>query len=153
MTPNDFIQAIAPAARDLAAATRIPASFVVAQAALESGWAKSQLAQRCFNLFGVKADGAWHGPTIMLPTTEYEEGRPVTVQAKWRVYDSWLSALRDHADFLLSNRRYRPAFAFTSGRAFAKAVAAAGYATDPNYAAKIIAVIDTHQLDALDANA
>ncbi|WP_186137319.1 glycoside hydrolase family 73 protein [Burkholderia gladioli] len=153
MTPNDFIKTMAPAAQELATTTKIPASFVVAQAALESGWAKSQLAQRYFNLFGVKADGTWHGPTVTLPTGEVIAGQRVQVQAKWRVYDSWLSSLRDHAAFLLNNRRYRPAFAFTSGRAFAKAVAAAGYATDPDYADKIIAVIDSHQLNTLDVGA
>ncbi|PXW23423.1 glycoside hydrolase family 73 protein [Paraburkholderia caballeronis] len=150
MQPDDFIDAIAPAARELATTTKIPASFTIAQAALESGWAKSQLAQRYFNLFGVKADRSWTGPTVVLPTTEYENGKPVTVNATWRVYDSWLASIRDRAQFLLDNPRYAPAFAYTSGATFARAVAAAGYATDPNYAAKLISIIKTHNLSALD---
>lgn len=156
MNPDDFIDAIAPAARELAASTsiamakRIPLSFTVAQAALESGWAKSELAQKYFNLFGVKADSSWAGPTVTLPTTEYVGGMPVTQQATWRVYDSWLDSIKDRAAFLLDNPRYAPAFAYTSGATFAQAVAAAGYATDPNYAAKIISIIKTHNLSALD---
>ncbi|ACR29132.1 Mannosyl-glycoprotein endo-beta-N-acetylglucosamidase [Burkholderia glumae BGR1] len=150
MTPNDFINAISPAACQLATSTKIPASFVVAQAALESGWASSQLAQRYFNLFGVKADGSWKGPTVMLPTTEYVAGKPTTVTARWRVYSDWLASLNDHAQFLIVNPRYAAAFAYTSGTTFATAVAAAGYATDPNYAAKIIAIIKSHNLSALD---
>ena len=150
MTPNDFIAEIAPAARELAAITNIPASFTVAQAALESGWAKSLLAQRYFNLGGVKADSSWHGPTVALPTTEYANGKPVTVQAVWRVYDSWLASIQDRARFLLTNPRYQPAFAYTTGPLFAQAVAAAGYATDPEYASKLIAIIRQHGLSSLD---
>jgi flagellar rod assembly protein/muramidase FlgJ len=150
MNPDDFIAAIAPAARELAASTKIPASFTVAQAALESGWAKSDLAREYFNLFGVKADGGWHGPKVTLPTTEYVNGRPITVQAAWRVYDSWLASIQDRAQFLLRNPRYQPAFAYTTGPLFAQAVAAAGYATDPQYAQKIVAIIKAHNLTSLD---
>lgn len=151
MSPQEFINAISPAARALAASSKIPASFTVAQAALESGWASSQLAQQYFNLFGVKADSSWTGTTVMLPTTEYVNGQRTTVQARWRVYSSWLASLQDRAQFLLTNPRYRPAFACSNACDFARAVQAAGYATDPNYAAKIISVINSHSLLALDA--
>ncbi|WP_257827897.1 glucosaminidase domain-containing protein [Burkholderia glumae] len=70
--------------------------------------------------------------------------------ARWRVYSDWLASLNDHAQFLIVNPRYAAAFAYTSGTTFATAVAAAGYATDPNYAAKIIAIIKSHNLSALD---
>jgi flagellar rod assembly protein/muramidase FlgJ len=150
MTPDAFIAAISPPARALAATSKIPASFTVAQAALESGWATSQLAQRYYNLFGVKADPSWTGLTVLLPTTEYVNGAPITVQAKWRVYPNWLASITDRAQFLLTNPRYQPAFAYTCGINFAQAVAAAGYATDPNYAAKIISIIRSHNLSALD---
>jgi len=150
MTPQVFIAAISPAACSLAATSKIPASFVVAQAALESGWASSQLAQKYFNLFGVKADSSWHGPIVTLPTTEYVSGVPKRVSAAWRVYDGWLSSLRDHAQFLIVNPRYAGAFSCTTGAAFASAVAAAGYATDPSYAAKIISIINSHNLASLD---
>ncbi|MGF6937806.1 flagellar rod assembly protein/muramidase FlgJ [Paraburkholderia sp. UCT70] len=151
MTPVDFIDAMSAPARELASTTGIPASFTVAQAALESGWAKSQLATQYFNLFGVKADASWAGPTVMLPTTEYVAGKPTTVIAAWRVYSSWLASLQDRASFLQENPRYSAAFSCQSGDAFACAVAAAGYATDPNYAAKITSIINTHDLSALDS--
>ncbi len=142
MTPEEFIAAIGPAARASAAKTKIPASFTVAQAALESGWGKSQLAGQAFNLFGVKADASWRGAVLELPTKEWLRGEWVTITARWRRYAGWLECLDDHARFLLDNPRYRPAFQFTDGRRFASAVAAAGYATDPTYAAKIISIID-----------
>jgi flagellum-specific peptidoglycan hydrolase FlgJ len=150
MTPQEFIAAIAPAAQASAAHTKIPASFTVAQAALESGWGKSQLACEAFNLFGVKADASWHGDVLELPTREFLRGVWVTVPARWRRYPDWLACIDDHAAFLLQNLRYRPAFQWTSGPEFAKAVQACGYATDPTYSAKIISIIQGRGLAALD---
>ena len=150
MTPQAFINAIAPAARAVAATSKIPASFTVAQGALESGWGTSQLSLQAFNLFGVKADPSWHGPTIDLPTGEDIDGKRVTVEATWRRYGSWLEAIQDRAAFLLDNPRYKPAFAYTNGSTFAIAIAAAGYATDPQYGQKLASIIKTHNLSTLD---
>ena len=147
MTPDDFINAIAPAAQALAKTTRIPASFTVAQAALESGWGARAPGH---NLFGIKADPSWHGPIVVEATHEHVNGRDVATHYSFRAYDDWLGSLEDHAQFLLTNPLYSLAFAYTSGATFARAIAAAGYATDPNYAAKLIAIIKTHNLSALD---
>jgi flagellar protein FlgJ len=147
MTPQEFIAAIAPAAQASAAKTKIPASFTVAQAAVESGWGK-----RCpgFNLFGIKADRSWTGPTVTTGTHENEGGVDVAITDRFRAYSNWQESLDDHARFLTENPRYRPAFQFTDGRRFASAVAKAGYATDPAYSAKIISIIDGRGLAALD---
>jgi flagellum-specific peptidoglycan hydrolase FlgJ len=150
MTPDAFIAAVGPAARASAAISKIPASFTVAEGALESGWGGSQLCTQAFNLFGVKADPSWTGPIFVLPTREYLDGQWVMVQAKWRKYSDWLGSIRDHAEFLLTNPRYRGAFAYTSGATFAMAIAAAGYATDPDYASKIVSIIKAHNLSTLD---
>lgn len=152
MTPQDFINAIAPAAQQSAAQTSIPASFVVADAALESGWGVSQLTQQAMNLFGVKADSSWNGPTWSMQTREFLNGRWVMVPALWRKYSDWLGSINDHAQFLISNPRYEGAFKFSDGPGFAYAVAAAGYATDPQYAQKIISIINAHNLTSLDAS-
>ena len=151
MKPDDFIAAIAPAAKASAATTKIPASFTVAEAALESGWGSSQLAAQGFNLFGVKADHAWAGETLTMRTREFLDGQWVLVPALWRKYADWLGAIQDHAAFLLHNPRYKLAFDHADGEGFARAVAAAGYATDPDYAAKVCSVIRSHDLTALDA--
>lgn len=147
MTPSDFIAAIGPAAQASALQTKIPASFCVAEAAQESGWGK-----HCpgFNIFGVKADESWQGPVVVDPTKESVDGTVVIVKGTFRAYASWQDSLLDHAQFLLSNSRYRPAFAHADGIGFAYAVAAAGYATDPNYAKEIVELIQEHQLQALD---
>lgn len=151
MTPDEFIAAIAPAAQKTKIVSKIPASFTIAQAALESTWGRSQLAQAACNLFGVKADASWGGATLSLPTTEYVKGQPVTVQALWRKYPDWHACTDDHAKFLTTNKRYLPAFSHAAdSEAFAQAIQLAGYATDPNYASKLIAVIRTHNLKAYD---
>ena len=147
---DDFIAKITPAAKATQARTGIPASFTVAQAALESNWGRSWLAVDACNLFGVKADSSWTGDVFLLPTTEYVSGKPVTVDARWRKYAGWQECLDDHAKFLLENHRYQAAFQTTTGEDFAKAVAAAGYATDPVYADKLISVMRAHNLAALD---
>jgi flagellum-specific peptidoglycan hydrolase FlgJ len=150
MTPQDFITAISPAAKASALTTKIPASFTVAQAALESAWGT-----HCpgFNLFGIKADPSWHGPVTSQVTHEVVGGKTVTITANFRAYPDWLASINDHARFLLTNPRYQPAFAYTTGALFAQAVAAAGYASDPQYAAKIISIIRAHGLASLDLSA
>ena len=151
MTPADFIAAIAPAAQASMLATGIPASFTVAEGALESGWGASQLTLQAKNLFGVKADASWHGAVLEMQTREYLRGQWVMVPARWRKYDDWDGCIGDHAAFLRSNQRYSTCFQHHDGPGFAAAVAAAGYATDPHYAQLITALITQHGLGALDA--
>lgn len=150
MTPKEFIAAIGPAAQESARKTGIPASFSIAEAALESGWGRSLLAQQARNLFGVKADSSWHGDILTMNTREYLHGQWVMVPAKWRKYPDWLGAIGDHAAFLMNNPRYHAAFQHHDGVSFAKAVAAAGYATDPDYADKLASIIRVHALTAFD---
>lgn len=147
MTPADFIAAIAPAARASMAKTRIPASFVLAEGALESGWGNHAPGM---NLFGVKADPSWTGPIITVRTREFLHGQWTVVDAKFRAYQDWQGCIDDHAKFLTGNPRYRQAFACADAEAFARAVAAAGYATDPTYADKIIAVMRARRLAQFD---
>lgn len=150
MTPQEFIALIGPAAQSCAKTSGVPASFTVAQAALESGWGESGLAKKGKNLFGVKADASWKGDILTLQTKEFLNGSWVVVTARWRKYTNWQRALEDHAAFLKNNKRYAGCFLCASGVSFAQAVANAGYATDPNYADKLISIIDMHELAQLD---
>ena len=152
MTPKDFITAIGVAAQESAHLTGIPASFTIAQAALESSWGESQLATQGFNLFGVKADPSWKGNVLYLPTREFIKGQWVTVTAAWRKYPGWLESINDHAKFFAVNPRYRLAMTGKrTGEDFARQIALAGYATDPRYADKLAAVIRANKLDQYDA--
>lgn len=146
MLPQDFIARIKPGADAAQAQEGIPASFTISQAALESGWGTSALSRAALNLFGVKADKSWTGTTMSMPTREYLHGEWVTVPAAWRVYQSWDECLLDHARFFHTNPRYSRALTIKDGRGFARAIAAAGYATDPAYADKLIQIMDRHKL-------
>lgn len=146
-TPAAFIAAIAPAAQACAKHTGVPASVTVAQAALESSWGRRAPGM---NLFGIKADASWRGPVTSQVTHEVVNGETVTITARFRAYSTWQGSIDDHAAFLTGNPRYRPAFAFKDGPSFARAIAKAGYATDPLYADKLIAIMSTRGLGALD---
>jgi len=150
MTPEDFIASIAPAARASMAKTGIPASFTIAQAALESGWGSSKTAVNARNLFNIKADASWRGATYQMPSEEVVAGKVVVQPAKWRSYPHWQACIDDRAAFLRANPRYARCFMAKSGEAWALAVAAAGYATDPNYAAKVIATMRSRNLKQYD---
>jgi len=147
MTPEDFISAIAPDAMASARDTQVPASFTIAEAALESGWGNHAPGH---NLFGVKADARWDGPTTEQRTREFIAGTWTMTFARFRAYDDWLGSMRDHAGFLRSNPRYSRCFEAADSIAFTRRVAVAGYATDPKYAEDIIAIINQHGLQRFD---
>lgn len=150
MKPDEFIQRLLPAALACQKETGIPASFNLTQAALESGWGKSELANRGRNLFGVKADKSWTGPVVMMLTGEHLGGKDVTVQARWRVYATYQECFDDHAKFFRENPRYSKCWGETTGEGWARAVAAAGYATDPKYAWKLIQTMRARKLAQYD---
>jgi flagellar protein FlgJ len=132
-------------------ATGIPARFVLAQAALESGWGKREIRDASglptYNLFGIKAGAGWRGRTADVVTTEYEGGVAKKVVEKFRAYNNYTEAFRDWAQLIAGNRRYAEAVesgrAGGSGAGFANGLARAGYATDPEYGAKLARVIGT----------
>jgi flagellum-specific peptidoglycan hydrolase FlgJ len=138
MPPTAFIAMMAPAAQECQRVTGIPASFTLAQAALESAWGARAPGN---NLFGVKADKAWKGKTVDVPTHEVIHSSNVAMVCKFRAYDSWAECMVDHSRFFKVNPRYAPCFRETTGEGWALAAAKAGYATDPDYAKKLIAVM------------
>lgn len=128
-------------------ATGIPARFVLAQAALESGWGKREIRDSSgfptYNLFGVKAGSGWQGRTVDVVTTEYENGVGKKVVEKFRAYNNYSEAFRDWAQLIVGNKRYAEVVGSgrTSATGFADGLARAGYATDPDYGAKLARVI------------
>lgn len=147
MAPDDFIEQILLGARTCQRTTGIPASFTIAQAALESSWGNRAPGN---NLFGIKADPSWKGPTVPINTHEVLNGQRVAITANFRAYASLGDSLVDHAKFFLDNRRYRPCFLEKTGEGWARAVAKAGYATDPGYADKLISIMDGRELAQYD---
>ncbi|MEY8877955.1 MAG: flagellar assembly peptidoglycan hydrolase FlgJ [Leptothrix sp. (in: b-proteobacteria)] len=147
---QDFVQAHAAAAEAVSAESGIPARFMLAQAAHETGWGRREIrgsdGSNSNNLFGIKAGANWTGPTVTATTTEVVNGQPQRVQAQFRAYASAEDSFRDYAQLIGNSPRYQAALAAgQSGNAtaFAQGLQRAGYATDPAYAAKLGRVIDT----------
>ena len=119
--------------------------FLMAQAALETGWGqrmiKTAQGENSFNLFGIKANNGWQGQTAVVDTLEYRGGVAKKEQAKFRAYDSPAHSLQDYVNFISSSSRYQDAVKVTTdAKAYFEQLQAAGYATDPAYAQKIMAV-------------
>jgi len=143
-----FVQQHTSAAQEAEEATSIPASFMVAQAAHETGWGRKEIRHSdgtpAHNLFGIKAGANWKGATADVVTTEYVNGQPRKMVQKFRAYDSYADSFKDYANLMKNNPRYeRVVAAGNDAKGFAQGLQKAGYATDPAYAEKLSRVINT----------
>lgn len=121
--------------------------ILVAQAALETGWGRHVMSGSnglsSNNLFGIKADPSWDGATVRRATLEYFDRQPVRVNAAFRAYDDYGAAFDDYANFIATNPRYQRALEHAADpAAYVRELQHAGYATDPNYARKILEIHD-----------
>ena len=143
---NDFVNRLWPHAVDAARSLGVPPQFLVAHAALETGWGKSEIrtAQGApsYNLFGIKAGKSWAGAAVEAQTTEYVDGVAQSVREKFRVYGSYREAFQDYANLLRSSPRYGPVLGQQDGTQFARSLQQSGYATDPMYADKLGRIIN-----------
>lgn len=144
-TVREFAVRLWPAAAEAGRTTGIPAHFMVAQAALETGWGKSEPRRAdgtsSFNIFGIKAGANWRGPVVDATTTEVIAGVTQARVEHFRAYVSYEEAFRDYANLLGSNPRYAGVLGAQDPARFARGLQAAGYATDPLYAAKLERII------------
>jgi len=143
-----FVQQHTSAAQSAEAQTGIPASFMVSQAALETGWGRKEIKHAdgspSYNLFGIKAGADWQGPTADVTTTEYVKGRAQKVVARFRAYGSYEESFADYAKLMKDSPRYQQTVAKASdASSFARGLQRAGYASDPAYADKLTRVINT----------
>ena len=133
-------------AQEAAKITGVPATFILGQAALESGWGRRQIVNAdgspSHNLFGIKATSSWNGRVAEITTTEYVNGVSKKVIQKFRSYNNYADSFRDYAVLLRDSRRYEQVIA--NGQTltgFAEGMQKAGYATDPHYAEKLSRII------------
>lgn len=143
----EFVRNILPAARQAARQLGLEPLALVAQAALETGWGQRMLkaadGRESFNLFGIKAQGEWQGDVAVVDTLEYRQGIARQEKAKFRVYQDVQASLQDYVDFIRQQPRYQDAVAVSHDTAnYFQQLQAAGYATDPNYAQKILQVMN-----------
>jgi flagellar protein FlgJ len=127
-------------------ATGIPAKFMLGQAALETGWGKKEIiatnGMTSHNLFGIKAGSGWQGKVVEARTTEYVNGVAHSRIEKFRAYDSYADAFKDYGRLITHNPRYKNVMEnVTDATGFAQSLQRAGYATDPQYAAKVASII------------
>jgi flagellar protein FlgJ len=142
---EDFVRQMLPHAAQVGRELGVDPHALLAQAALETGWGKSvpdnARGERSFNLFGIKAGSHWSGATVNVPTLEFEDGIPVRKVERFRAYESAADSFRDYAQLIRNNPRYEKVLGTGSDVAgFAGALQQGGYATDPDYASKIVAV-------------
>lgn len=154
---EDFVRQLAPYAQKAADKLGVSVRAVLAQAALETQWGQHMPAHSngntSNNLFGMKAGQSWGGEKVSVPTLEFEDGVAVHRRAQFRSYDNPGQSFDDYAQLIADNPRY--AKALNHGEdvvGFARGLASGGYATDPSYAQKIVAIANSPQMrDALDA--
>lgn len=146
-TARNFIERMRPQAEAAAQAAGIPVTFLLAQAALETGWGRHQPraadGATSHNLFGIKAGTGWQGARTLAATTEYVAGKAVTAVEAFRSYGSYAEAFQDFARLMRSSPRYSGVLSATGdGNAYAQKLQQAGYATDPRYAEKLARIIE-----------
>jgi flagellar protein FlgJ len=141
-----FVSQLWPQAQQAAASLGVPPHFLVAQAALETGWGKAVIAKAdgssSYNLFNIKAGKDWKGAVVEAKTTEYENGKAVVSTERFRAYGSYAESFQDYARLVGQNPRYAGALGQQDGASFAHALQKGGYATDPAYADKLSRVIN-----------
>ena len=145
---SNFVKRHSDVASKVEKATGIPASFMLGQAGHETGWGKFEIKVKggatSHNLFGIKAGASWTGKVAEVTTTEYVNGVAKKQVAKFRAYDSYEDSFKDYARLISESPRYAKARTqTTSPHAFASGLQKAGYATDPEYAAKLSRAINT----------
>jgi flagellar protein FlgJ len=146
-SPEDFIEQLYDIARGAAKELDVEPEVLIAQAALETGWGKKVNVDRqgnsSFNLFNIKADQRWNGGSVQVSTLEFREGLPQKEQARFRAYESPQQSFGDYVEFIKSSGRYRKAVEASDSESYVRELAKAGYATDPQYADKILRVLNS----------
>ncbi|WP_286265352.1 flagellar assembly peptidoglycan hydrolase FlgJ [Thalassotalea atypica] len=144
--PKDFVTALSSSAKNVQQSLGVPFEVVIAQAALETGWGqkiiKNSEGQSSNNLFNIKADQRWGGDKTSKETLEYEQGTLVKKNEPFRVYQTIEDSLSDYVSFLSTGERYQDALSKPDNvEHFLHGLQKAGYATDPNYANKILGTL------------
>ncbi|PLY16727.1 MAG: flagellar assembly peptidoglycan hydrolase FlgJ [Sedimenticola sp.] len=152
-SPQEFVEKLLPMATEAASLLGLKPQALLAQAALESGWGKHVMqfanGDPANNLFGIKADSRWGGDKVTVSTLEYEQGVAVRKKAHFRAYEDYRQSFLDYVDFLKADPRYAKALQSTDDPvAYFQELQKAGYATDPNYAKKISAVLHGNEMSA-----
>lgn len=166
MTNADVVMKIGPMCTANQRKTGILASVTAAQFILESGYGRTELAQKANNCFGMKCtlsdnnwkDSTWDGISkCVINTKEYVNGQMITISDSFRKYKSVQESIDDHAAYLLNARngnklRYDKLKGCTNAKTAVNIIKNGGYATDPNYVSKLLSIISKWNLKQYDAD-
>jgi flagellar protein FlgJ len=146
--PKDFVSALIKPAQKVQQKLGVPFEVVIAQAALETGWGqkiiKDQHGDSSNNLFNIKADSRWAGDKVTKDTLEFEQGAMIKKAEPFRMYQTLSDSVDDYIHFLSNSERYQDALQKSNNvEHFLQGLQKAGYATDPQYADKIIGTLKT----------
>ncbi|MCF7482677.1 flagellar assembly peptidoglycan hydrolase FlgJ [Vibrio sp. J1-1] len=143
-SPESFVSSMKPYAEKAAKALGVEPSLLLAQAALETGWGQKVIKNArgsSNNLFNIKADRSWQGGKVTTQTLEFHDNTPVKETAAFRSYSSYQDSFNDYVRFLNDNPRYEVALQKRGdSESFIRDIQRAGYATDPDYADKVLQV-------------
>lgn len=143
-SPESFVTSMKPYAEKAASALGVDSSLLLAQAALETGWGSKMVKNsldNSNNLFNIKADRSWKGDKVATQTLEFHGKTAVKESASFRSYSNFEDSFNDYVKFLNENPRYETALKHQgNSENFIKGIHQAGYATDPNYADKVLRV-------------
>lgn len=145
-TRKQFIEKVGPMAQEDSKGSKILASLTIAQAILESNNGNSRLTIEGNALFGIKVSTNWRGKVWTGTTVEYYDGNRTSIMAGFRAYNSWQESIADHSALITGLRRYKAVVGEKDYKKACRAIQAAGYATDPQYATKLIHLIETYDL-------
>ena len=129
----------------------IPASITLAQALHESNYGTSELVHSANNHFGIKCKSTWIGDTYFYEDDDYDQYGNL-MKSCFRSYDTDIDSYVDHSNFLMGRSNYHALFSYgkTDYVSWAHGLKKSGYATDPNYAEKLIKKIEKYRLDQYD---
>ena len=144
-TPSAFVDGIRPPAERTARILGVPADALVAQAGLETEWGQRVIrgvdGTSSHNLFGVRAGSEWTGPRVSVPSLDVVAGVPEPRREAFRAYPDIEASFADYVSLLTEDPRYRAAREATSIEGFAQGVEAAGHGRAPDYAARLIDIV------------
>jgi len=144
VSPEAFADELRPYAQRAAESLGVSENLLIAQAALETGWGQKVMPRNeggsSFNLFGIKANASWQGDKASTATLEYRDGIARRERADFRAYTSLQQSFDDYVSFISEQPRYSEALNASGDQNYVEALQQSGYATDPAYAEKILAV-------------
>jgi len=149
---DDFVKTVWPKAKQAASLIGLDPKILIAQIALETGWGKSIIKDvnglSSHNLFNIKTGNNHKYESVSIKTTEYSVAIPVKMNESFRKYSSIEQSFNDYITLIKGSERYQNALASAHNpQLYVHELQKAGYASDPDYALKILLIYHGDELN------